>query len=423
MTAIPLGTITPFKTSLFKVSATVSVEGISLSYSYSSGQLPPGLSIQQNGEITGVCGEVSSETLYNFTVEASGQFGNIVSTQEYSIRVLPRTDDEIANMYGVCHIDATSLQSYKNFVNDTSVFPVASLYRPSSSEFNTLRPKFLFLSGIHLVRLSTIQALLLNNNYTATLYIGDYKLAKAKSQGGNVLYEVIYAELVDPQQGAPNSITLSSVNLPAINIDFSSEAQQFFTDNGLPVPSGAQDTLYINSITNMQNEIKAGVTDELFEYLPRWMSSSQNDGTLPGYKLAIPLKFVKPGEGDKILYRVKNESNYDIKKIKVVIDRWYIDGNLGTTFDSNTTTFNTSGYPPTADTTLYTADNTDYITNSLTVFDNATTTFDDDGTRFIKGTVTFDRKSPNDAQMLMQRTAITDRITHISRQRELVRTP
>ena len=423
MATIRLGTITPFRTSLYKVSATVSQPGINLSYKYSSGQLPPGLSIQQDGEIIGICGEVAAETVYTFTVRASGQFGNIVSTQDYSIKVIPVTDDEIANMYAKLHIGSTDLQTWKNFVNDTNIFPSASLYRPSSDEFNTVQPKFLFLAGIHAVRLSVIQALLLNNNYNTTLYMGQFRLAKAKSQGGSVLYEIIYCELIDPNAGAPNTIQLSAVGLPAISINFSQDAQQWFTDNSLTVPTGAQDELYINSITRMQNEVIAGITIDRFDYLPRWMKSSQNDGIIPGYKLVLPIRYVKPGEGEKILYRVQNESNFDIKKIRANIDRWYIDRNLGTTFDSNTTTFNTSGYPPTADTTLYTADDTDYVTNTLTVFDDATTTFDGDGTGFLKGAVTFDRKTPQDAQLLMQRTAITDRITHISRQRELMRTP
>ena len=423
MSRISLGTITPFKSSLFKVSATVTQTGISLTYSYKSGRLPPGLSINQDGEIVGICGAVSRETTYNFKVQASGQYGNIVATQDYSIRVVPKTTSNISNMYGICHIDTTAMQSYKNFVNDNSIFPSSSLYRPSSVEYNTIIPKFLFLSGIHTTRLATIQALLLNNNYTVKLFVGDYKLAKAKSSSGKVLYEVIYAELVDPQAGAPNSIKLSSVNLPSISINFSSKAAQFFTDNSLTTPTGSSDILYINSITNMQNEVKAGVTDEVFEYLPRWMSSAQADGVLPGYKLALPLRYVKPGEGDKILFRVKDQTTYDIKGVKVLIDRWYVDNHLGTTFDTNTTSFNTSGYPPTADTTLFTSDDQDYVTNTLTVFDAATTTFDNDGTRFFKKIVTFDKKVPADSQIIMQRDAITDRITHISRQRELVRTP
>ena len=423
MATISLGKITPFKSSLFKVSATVTQQDINLTYSYKSGRLPPGLSINQDGEIVGICGKVSRETTYTFKVQASGQYGNIVATQDYSIRVVPKTADTISNMYGICHIDNTALQSYKNFVNNNSIFPSSSLYRPSSVEYNTIQPKFLFLSGIHTTRLSTIQALLLNNNYSVKLFVGDYKLAKAKSSGGKVLYEVIYADLIDPQAGAPNSIRLTSVNLPSISINFSTEAAQFFTDNSLTTPTGSADILYINSITNMQNEVKAGVTDEVFEYLPRWMSSAQADGELPGYKLALPIRYVKPGEGEKILFRVKDQTSYDIKGVKVFIDRWYVDNHLGTSFDTATTTFNESGYPPTADTTLFTADDTGYVTNTLTVFDAGTTTFDADGTRFFKKSVSFDKKVPVDSQLIMQRDSITDRITHVSRQRELVRTP
>ena len=54
--------------------------------------------------------------------------------------------------------------------------------------------------------------------------------------------------------------------------------------------------------------------------------------------------------------------------------------------------------------------------------DSVVTTFDGDGTRFHNIGLTFDRNNPKDIQLLMQRQSITDRITHVSRQRELVRT-
>ena len=50
------------------------------------------------------------------------------------------------------------------------------------------------------------------------------------------------------------------------------------------------------------------------------------------------------------------------------------------------------------------------------------TTFDVDGTRFHNLGVTFDRNTPKDTQLLMQRRSVTDRITHVSNQSELVRT-
>ena len=61
---------------------------------------------------------------------------------------------------------------------------------------------------------------------------------------------------------------------------------------------------------------------------------------------------------------------------------------------------------------------------SQTLFDNDDSTgmtFDTNGTRFISEPVTFDKNVPNSTQLLMQRRSITDRITHVSNQRDLTR--
>ena len=61
---------------------------------------------------------------------------------------------------------------------------------------------------------------------------------------------------------------------------------------------------------------------------------------------------------------------------------------------------------------------------SQTLFDNddsTGTTFDANGTRFISKGITFDRHHPTTSQLLMQRRSVTDRITHVSNQRDLTR--
>ena len=63
--------------------------------------------------------------------------------------------------------------------------------------------------------------------------------------------------------------------------------------------------------------------------------------------------------------------------------------------------------------------------NLTTKFDDGAgdeTTFDGDGTVFTNDLVTFDRKTEQSTQVMMQRSSITDRITHISKQRKLLRT-
>jgi|TARA_R110000787_G_scaffold150675_2_gene264593 hypothetical protein len=491
MTTISLGSITPGKVSLFKVGAVSSISNTTLTYSYKSGSLPPGLKIQADGEIIGICGDVNTETNFTFKVEASGSFGNITVTQDYSIRVKVPTTDQIANMYGKLHTDQNTLTAYQNFVNSRSLFPTTSLFRPSDPNFNTKRPKFLFLAGVHATFLSTVSALLVNNNYNTTLYMGEYKLAEAKASDGTVLYEVVYVDLIDPKAGGPNKITLTDVNLPSITVDLTAGTSKILTDSNIPILNSEISDLYLNVITRMQDEVKAGLTIENFEYLPLWMKSPQSDGLVLGHKIALVIRYLKPGEGAKTLYRLKNESTYNIQSLPCNIDRWYIDRYLATAFDqgpyvsthtgdgstkifsipynvnrssslsvtlggvattdfvandsADTTDifvstgdisadislnglqleFNTA--PITGTTILITLNKTTFGKSLTTVFDSDSstsylTTFDDSGTSFSNELVTFDRKDVEEQAIVMQRSSITDRITHVSKQRELLRT-
>jgi hypothetical protein len=509
MSIITLGTINPYKVSVFKIGATVTAN-VQISFSYKSGKLPPGLSLSPDGEITGTVedkvfgldeygttfdqGTTTIEQNYDFTVTAVGSAGQLSLDQQFRIKVKQRTASEIGNMYGYCFLTSSARDALKDFITSSKFFPTGSTYRDQDPNFQTFDYKVLFLAGVHLKSLKTIISYMLNNNYTVALRTGDYKVAKAKDAVGNVLYEVIYVDLIDPKSGADNKITFASQNLPDITMQFNTSTLHISADDDLPIPGTTEDELYINSITNMQNELKAGLTIENFEYLPLWMKSAQDDGLVLGYRLALPLKFAQPGEADKILYRVKNESTYNIRGLPVEFDRWIIDNNLGTTFDDTVRSVSHTGdgstmlfegpstsdigsatnlkveiggvrqdnsvfvVNPKASTTQFTADDstTDHTVDlfatgdnvvfdsapadgaaititvkpttfnggSQTIFDNddsTGTTFDANGTRFISKGVTFDRHAPVSTQLLMQRRSVTDRITHVSNQRDLTR--
>ena len=166
------------------------------------------------------------------------------------------------------------------------------------------------------------------------------------------------------------------------------------------------------------------------------------------------------------MYRLKNEITYDPKQLNVTIDRWVMDNNLGTTFDTvaditytgdGSTTAFTNVYNVTAKkhilvtidglgSTAYTlnasatnpqitfdtapANGTSIVIKMkhttfgnlvVTTFDASSTdtTFDDDGTRFIGEEVTFDVTIDTQQQLMFSKSAITDNITHVSKHREL----
>jgi hypothetical protein len=85
------------------------------------------------------------------------------------------------------------------------------------------------------------------------------------------------------------------------------------------------------------------------------MSSVQKDGTVPGFVTRVPMAYVNPGEGDKVLYRLKvaakNNVIPKIQDIPFVADRYVLSNTLSNNFDLVTkkytehfyTTFDISG--------------------------------------------------------------------------------
>ena len=507
MANIKLGSISPYKVSVYTVGASTSTE-LPVNYSYQSGRLPPGLRLEPDGQITG---KVKNQTFsfdnldttfdnahttvdkdFNFVVRASAQSGQLIKDQTYTISCARRTKDEIGNMYGHLYVSETSRDAFLNFITNNKLFPTEGRYRDQDRNFNTFTYQFrvLFLAGVHLKTLGTILDFMVKNNYTVKLNPGDFKTAKAKDPAGNVIYEVVYAELHDAYTGSDNSITFANQYLPNITIRFNASTIELTTDDALPIPGTEEVKLYNNAIKHMQDELKSGLTVESFEYLPLWMKSAQDNGLVLGHKNVLPIRYCKEGEAERILYRIKNESNYDIKTLPIEFDRWIIDNNIGTSFDDTNNTVTATGdgsnvvfdspnfvasnnalivtvngqrlknteftSSPRADTLSILTDNSSLTADINTTGDSivlntaplsgatvvialkpttftggaectfdvgsTVTTFDVDGTRFHNLGVTFDRNTTKDTQLLMQRRSVTDRITHVSNQSELVRT-
>jgi hypothetical protein len=504
MAIYDLGTITTGRVSLFKVEATTTLTDTVLSYSYKNGKLPPGLSLDPSGEIQGTCqdnifqldngqttfdsGNFSIDKTFVFTVTATGQFGNVTGDQQYSIDVVKESQEKLANIYGKIRPDNASLDEWQDLVLNPNIFTNATLYRPSDENFSTTIPSFLFLSGVSLKLSKTIIDLMKFNHFDFKLRVGDFELAQAKDTAGKIIYEIVYCVLTDPNQGANDSFTLSQANLSALTVQVRADSLEIIADESFAIPDTTQDKIYSNDIINMQNELKDGLTINNFDYLPVWMKTPASP--VRGWRLALPIRYLKPGEGEQALYRLKNEITYDPKKLDISIDRWVMDNNIGTTFDTiNNLTYEgdgstiafTSPYNVTkpnhlmvtvdglgetgfnlvgnirasttfvsTDSTLHTADSNAPSTTSVvfdtapangtaiiikvkkttfgnlvvTTFDTSATetTFDDNGTRFIGEEVTFDIKSNTQQQLYFPKSANTDRITHVSKHRELVRT-
>jgi len=347
MSRISLGSITTNKTSLFKVSASSST-GQSLEYRLIKGKLPPGLYVDQSGEIHGATTDViydldegittidASQTTFdrkfNFTILAKNKNGVITGRQQFAITENKITHGEVANLYAKARPTKSVRTEFSQFINDPDIFPEESIYRKGELKFRTDDLQFLILAGINAPDLTKVYNLMNENFYNTTLKLGDLKIGQAKNTAGQVIYEVIYIDLIDPYSGASDVLNLKSQNLGNVTFTYYASYTTIYASSPIRV-SGTIDTVYINSIENMKDDLKAGLTVQNYDYLPLWMRSPQSNNETPGFKLALPIKYVKPGEANKILYKIKNESSFDFKKMSVEIDRFYINKHNGTTID------------------------------------------------------------------------------------------
>lgn len=489
MSHISLGSITTDKDSLFRVTA-ISSTGQALEYKLASGKLPPGLSIDQSGEIYGMTkdtifeldegitisdsGTTTFDRRFNFDVRATNKDGILNDTHGYTINLRKISPSRISRIYGAVRPDKATRVSYQQFITDPDIFPKESLFRQGDLNFRTDDLRFLILSGVHSPDLTDLFNLMGRNFYNAKLKMGDIKVARAKDPNGETIYDVVYVELLDAYTNSPNSISFRSQNLPNITFNYLASSINIFTSNSnLKVSGTNQENIFINSFKNMRSAIQNGITVEPFEYLPLWMKSPQENNITPGFKLALPINYVQPGEGDKIIYKIKNESSYDLKGVNIEIDRIYINKHDGTTIDDtrieqtftsdgSTTNYDLSqpvqyaknvlvlvggvGYdtsqysvstdPSTKVTTLtfntapasgseikLKRKKTTFGLHEFASFDSDSTTFDARGTTFYVQNLTFDKKLPEDTQLIMLRSNVLDQINNTSKRRELIRTP
>jgi len=145
------------------------------------------------------------------------------------------------------------------------------------------------------------------------LYFGDIKIAVAQDIHRNDVYEVVYVDIHDNLIN-PSNITVSKV----------------ITDPKI---------LYPASITNMRVSLESvnlpnGALIGVDEYnLPRFMRTAQGNSYSPlGYIRIVPLCYALPGQGAKIVDRIKN-SGFQFNRLDFEIDRLVVG--KGPNNDSN----------------------------------------------------------------------------------------
>jgi hypothetical protein len=319
-----------------------------LEYRLTSGSLPPNLILLPTGDITGVVAsqptdsllEVGQNTSFTFTVQAfSPNFAIVQSSRTFTVNVYQAYGQPTDILYIEAAPSINDRNIIRTLLDNETLIPTELLYRPDDINFGKATSViYEHAYGIFASDIQQYIAAVTRNHYWRNITLGELKTAIARDSNNNIIYEVVYSEVIDnlvnPQGvSIPSSIywpTQINLNLGpwytnVTDIFTSFEEllnQQFYTS----LSPGYAQTLYPNSLYNMRNQV-ANVLGQVLNstLLPAWMTSQQINGSTLGYTQAWVICYTTPGNAETIKTNIETNWPYTLNQINFEIDRFTVD--------------------------------------------------------------------------------------------------
>jgi hypothetical protein len=389
LTDANLGNINANFISNLQVSASSTIPDAIVSYTLISGSLPPGLSLNYDGEIIGKVNQfydavsglkgitrfyddvgssrkfltfdfntTSIDQKYVFTVQARDQYDYSATTRTFSLYVDTPNSISFSNIRTKPFLKQSQRALWKSFINDTSIFTPGSIYRTNDANFGVQTDlNMLVYAGIETKDAARFVGAIGLNHKRKRFTFGTIKSAVAIQPGTTkTVYEVIYVSMIDPQEPngkyLPRNIQLPGLSSDTITIDSSNSIWSRTLDSlgadspesvrpepiitvdstGYEVSNPNVNSYFPNSITNWRGRIKdTGITER--NYMPLWMRSIQPGGSQElGFVLAMPICYCEAGKSADILLNIQN-SKFDFKFLDYTVDRYIIDSVTGSIND------------------------------------------------------------------------------------------
>ena len=355
-----LGTIFNGTVSTKSVLATSDVD---LQFRIIDGELPPNLTLLSNGQITGYVADQPTtdllaqgdSTVFTFTIQAYSPIYPIVfSNRTFTLTVL----QEFSQPTDILYIKATpSIQDrgiINSLLNDDVLIPYDLLYRPNDIYFGKASSViYEHAYGIYASDIGEYIAAVTRNHYWRNITLGELKTAVARDENGNIIYEVVYSQVIDNLVNPQGVSVASSIYWPVpidLNIGpwytsvtniFTSYANVLGQEYYTSLTPGYARTLYPNSLYNMRNRVAQVLGQEYdSRLLPLWMTSQQADGSTLGYTQAWVICYTKPGCAEIIKNNINNnwiQSDglpYTLNMINFRIDRFSVDKSMTYNYDN-----------------------------------------------------------------------------------------
>lgn len=326
-----LGTIDNGNPSLFYVAAE-NTAGLPLEYfllTGSNSKLPQGLTLLPSGDIIG---RVSFDTFaidggttyfdqhtttfdenYTFTVNAISPNGIINVTKTFTIRVVRRYNEPYNNLYIQAMPPVDDRALINSLLTNATIFPPALIFRPDDPNFGLSRKVVYWHAyGLTAATIDDYVDSLNINHYWKKLQLGAIKTARALDDDGNVIYEVVYSEIVDDMVNNQGEPVGKEVVIP------------------YPVDANTLqevDVVYPNALEDMRVQVIDSV-GQVSNILPRWMLSKQIDGNVLGFTPAWVIAYTIPGSSGQVAYNIQTQFGIQLNLVDYTADRYELDNSM-----------------------------------------------------------------------------------------------
>lgn len=361
VTGSDLGTLFNGQVSSLKVGA---LSDIALEYRIVDGALPPNMLVSTDGEILGrvpfqptsVWLSVGESTVFTFTVEAfSTQYPVVSSTKEFTLTVLQEFSEATDIVYCKAAPSVHDRVIIGSLLTNTTLIPDEMLYRSNDVYFGkATNVTYEHMYGAIAANLEKYLQAVMINHYWRNITLGEIKTAVAKNDVGEIVYEVVYSEVIDNLINNEISSTTTGENdddppyviwNTPINLNLGpwyTSITDLFTSYELllgqayytSLTAGYIRTVYPNSLLNMRNRVATVVGQEYnSKLLPLWMTSQQSNGGTLGYTQAWVICHTKPGFANIIKNNIQTANGtpasalwpHTLNEINFKIDRITVD--------------------------------------------------------------------------------------------------
>ena len=249
------------------------------------------------------------DMVYRFTVEAYSIDGLVSVFQLFSIRVVRAFSEPYNSIY----IQAMPTLNDRSLLNDLlqnqDIMKPSLIFRQDDPYFGVARNViYTHVYAIKTTELQNYVAAMDLNHFWKQLTLGEIKVAQALDANDNVVYEVVYSEIIDSGVNDAGESPGQSVPVP-YPFDYEGETIK---------------KVYPNSLIEMRNQVVAEIGN-FPQVLPLWMRSKQPNGKVLNFVKAWVIAYAKPGEGKHLAYNINTRFGDQLNLVDFTADRYELD--------------------------------------------------------------------------------------------------